>query len=515
MAEVQEADIADLDDLEGDAGDLESESSDDDEELQLEDMLRYSSVREVANLMRSTKLARHLEKLEGVSMEEGDAVRTLTAAEYDLVVESNALVAEIETEIRKVHKFVKDHYSLKFPELESLILQPIDYARVVKLLGNEMDSTNVDLTSVIPPHTVMVVNVTNSTTAGRRLEAEELGRVLEACDEMVELDEAKTTILEYVQSRMSAVAPNLSVLVGTAIAAQLIGAAGGLHKLSKLPAGIAQVLGKARRTLLGFSAATTVSHGGFLLSCDLVRREPDVRIRRRAVRLLACKVALVARTDATSTTKDDSFGVKLRAEIERKLLKWKEPPPAKQEKPLPAPDDRPRKRRGGKRARQAKERYKVTEVAKMANRIEFAGDGDLVSQTGQQTSMLGKMGSGLLRLRPETKVKSKKAKLAVEAAKASRSRETSGLASSLVFTPVQGLELPAAQARKLLSILSCLRIKIQTSLPERSNRSMKSRALCIPSLGRRSTAVIDWMISMRRPFASRPLLIVSRLRAHS
>ena len=45
----------------------------------------------------------------------------------------------------------------------------------------------------------------------------------------------------------------------------------------------------------------------------------------------------------------DSFGVKLREDIERKILKWKEPPPAKQEKPLPAPDDRPRKRRGGKR----------------------------------------------------------------------------------------------------------------------------------------------------------------------
>ncbi len=37
-----------------------------------------------------------------------------------------------------MHKFIKDHYNLKFPELESLILQPIDYAKVVKLLGNEM-----------------------------------------------------------------------------------------------------------------------------------------------------------------------------------------------------------------------------------------------------------------------------------------------------------------------------------------------------------------------------------------
>ena len=114
-------------------------------------------------------------------------------------MESNSLITEIETEIRRVHKFTKDHYNLKFPELESLIMQPIDYAKVVKLLGNEMDSTNVNLDGIIPPHTVMVVNVTNSTTSGRKLEDDELARVIEACDEMIELDEAKTTILEYVQ----------------------------------------------------------------------------------------------------------------------------------------------------------------------------------------------------------------------------------------------------------------------------------------------------------------------------
>lgn len=52
---------------------------------------------------------------------------------------------------------------------------------------------------------------------------------------------AAPQILEYVQSRMNVVAPNLSVLVGTAIASQLIGGAGGLHKLAKLPAGVIQV----------------------------------------------------------------------------------------------------------------------------------------------------------------------------------------------------------------------------------------------------------------------------------
>ena len=64
--------------------------------------------------------------------------------------------------------------------------------------------------------------------------------------------------------------------------------------------------------------------------------------------------------------------------------------------------------------------------------------------------MLGRMGSGMLRQRVETRVKSKKAKLAVEAAKKPGSgRDASGLSSSLVFTPIQGLELPAQAEKKV------------------------------------------------------------------
>ena len=116
------------------------------------------------------------------------------------------------------------------------------------------------------------------------------------------------------QSRMNVVAPNLSVIVGTAIASQLIGIAGGLHKLSKLPANVIQTLGKARKTLGGFSASTSIFHGGFLLACDLVKKEADIKIRRRALRLVAGKVALAARVDATTiyVQKTDTHGIKYR-----------------------------------------------------------------------------------------------------------------------------------------------------------------------------------------------------------
>jgi hypothetical protein len=38
----------------------------------------------------------------------------------------------------------------KFPELESLVHHAIDYARVVKAIGNEMDVTLVNLDDILP-----------------------------------------------------------------------------------------------------------------------------------------------------------------------------------------------------------------------------------------------------------------------------------------------------------------------------------------------------------------------------
>lgn len=41
--------------------------------------------------------------------------------------------------------------------------------------------------------------------------------------------------------------------------------------------------------------------------------------------------------------------IELREEVEKKFEKWLEPPPVKQPKPLPRPDDPIKKRRGGRR----------------------------------------------------------------------------------------------------------------------------------------------------------------------
>ena len=84
------------------------------------------------------------------------------------------------------------------------------------------------------------------------------------------------------------------------------------------------------------------------------------------------RVALAARVDVVRTSRHGEQGQDLLDQIQAKLAKWQEPPPAKQKKPLKAPDDVPKKRRGGKRYRKMKEKMGLTDIEKQANRLSFS-----------------------------------------------------------------------------------------------------------------------------------------------
>lgn len=67
-----------------------------------------------------------------------------------------------------IHKFVRDKYSKRFPELESLVVSPLEYVNTVKELGNDLDQAknNEKLQQFLTQATIMVVSVTASTTQG-------------------------------------------------------------------------------------------------------------------------------------------------------------------------------------------------------------------------------------------------------------------------------------------------------------------------------------------------------------
>lgn len=434
-----------------------------DEIMPLEEEVKVSSVKQLAKLRDSDRLKNvlhEMEKFQNTDMGKRRIHGPMEVdPEYQLIVEANNLAADIDNEIVLIHRFVRDKYSKRFPELESLVVQPLEYMMTVRELGNDLDKAknNENLQQLLTQATIMVVSVTASTTQGQVLTDQELEQIRDACDMAAELNSFKQRIYEYVESRMTFIAPNLSAIVGASTAAKMLGVAGGLTKLAKMPACNVLIIGSQNKILSGFSTVSALPHTGFIYYSDIVQDTPP-DLRRKAARLVATKCILAARVDACHEYADSSIGRTLRDEIEKKLDKLTEPPPVKFVKPLPKPIDPGRKKRGGKRVRKMKERYAMTELRKQNNRLNFADIEDDAYQEdlGYSRGTIGKTGTGRIRLPQvdeKTKVRISKTlqknlqkQQQVWGGSTTVRKQVSGTASSVAFTPLQGLEIVNPQA---------------------------------------------------------------------
>uniref|UniRef100_A0A8C6T208 U4/U6 small nuclear ribonucleoprotein Prp31 n=1 Tax=Neogobius melanostomus TaxID=47308 RepID=A0A8C6T208_9GOBI len=384
------------------------------EEMEV-DYSKAESVTSIAKLRNSKQFSEIVDKISAyIGKQLAGPVES--DPEYRLIVAANNLTVEIDNELNIIHKFTRDKYSKRFPELESLVPDSLDYMRTVKELGNNLEKckNNETLQQILTNATIMVVSVTASTTQGSLLTEEELKQLEEACDMALELNQSKHRIYEYVESRMSFIAPNLSIIVGASTAAKIMGIAGGLTNLSKMPACNLMLLGAQRRTLSGFSSTSLLPHTGFIYHCDVVQSLPP-DLRRKAARLVSAKCTLASRVDSFHESSDGKVGYDLKEEIERKFDKWQEPPPVKQ-----IEDD--------------------------------AYQEDLGFSLGQ----LGKSGSG--RVRQAQVNEASKARISKSlqrtlqkqsmtyGGKSTVRDRSSGTSSSVAFTPLQGLEIVNPQA---------------------------------------------------------------------
>jgi len=452
--------------------------------VEMEHQVGNSQLKDVAKLFSSRKLRETVANIrefsknpKGMSSFAGPAESN---PEYQVIVE----------EVSNIHRFAKDIYCKRFPDLETLVVQPLDYLLTAKELGNNIGNTknNKVLEQNLSQATIMVVSVTASTTSGVDITQNDLETVARACDMAFELNETKIEILNYVESRMTFIAPNLSGIIGACSAAKLMGAAGGLTSLSKMPAAHVALLGQVKRTLSGFSQTSTLPHTGIIYYCELVQDLPP-DLRRKVARVVGNKCSLAARVDSFHEHPDGSMGQSFREEIEKKVEKLQEPPPVKKTKALPTPLEAPRKRRGGRRVRKMKERYAVTELRKQANRMNFGELNEDVVQTdmGFDRGNIGKSGIGggirMAQIDERTKVRvSQTLKKNMQKQQAwggttTVKKAVSGTASSVAFTPLQGLEIvnPQAAEKKVDEAnakyfsTSASFIKVQTPIVNSSN----------------------------------------------
>jgi U4/U6 small nuclear ribonucleoprotein PRP31 len=253
---------------------------------------------------------------------------------------------------------------------------------------------------------------------------------------------------------MSGLAPNLSALLGAALAAKLITAAGGLLNLARMPAQNIMLVGSQKKALLGMSSSAYHTQGIIMLS-DLILSTP-MEYRNRAVKLVSGKCGLAARVDSFHESPLGQVGTQLREKILQSLVKAQEPPPAKQKKALPPPEDKPRTKRGGERHRRIKEKYGANDKIKLANRVKFGIDAEeniYTEDWGLGVPFFEGQGAHVPYAKSVKISKEKQLQMQIKAQKRQRTAAAaasrdSGLSSSLAFTPVQGIELANPNAQR-------------------------------------------------------------------
>jgi U4/U6 small nuclear ribonucleoprotein PRP31 len=300
------------------------EDGDGDEDLNAGSMLRFASVADVSSFFRSEELQSVLNDLVQYTDETAkkNAI-TKDDPEYEFVQQCSKHVLSIEVEKTKVHKFIRDHYGVRFPELAVLCADAYTYARCVREIGNGVETiaTHVEkLRELLPSQLLCAACACTATTAGRSLTTAEIGVVLEACDEMIGLEEAKQLILEYIQTRTVLICPNLCAYLGTAIASQLFAIAGSIKEISHMDVPDLISFGSQKQMKSGVK----IRSAGFLMNVDMVACHPP-ELRHKALRLVAGRAINLARIDDNRRASDNTEGLRAREEVKRKMLEWTDP----------------------------------------------------------------------------------------------------------------------------------------------------------------------------------------------
>merc|ERR1712048_1285202 len=132
---------------------------------------------------------------------------------------------------------------------------------------------------------------------GTEISDEDILNIKHLCQQVVEIQEYRAQLYEYLKNRMMAIAPNLTILVGELVGARLISHAGSLMNLAKHPASTVQILGAEKALFKALKTKHDTPKYGLIYHAQLVGQAAP-KNKGKISRVLAAKAALCCRVDA-------------------------------------------------------------------------------------------------------------------------------------------------------------------------------------------------------------------------
>ena len=161
-----------------------------------------------------------------------------------MVVQAIGLLDELDKELNTYAMRVREWYGWHFPELTKIIQDNMQYAKAVIQLGDRATAAQHDFSAAgLDEDIEQELKDAAIISMGTEVSPDDLANIKQLAEQVVSLSEYRIQLYDYLKSRMQAIAPNLTVLVGELVGARLISHAGSLINLAKHPASTIQILG--------------------------------------------------------------------------------------------------------------------------------------------------------------------------------------------------------------------------------------------------------------------------------
>merc|ERR1712088_639280 len=214
-----------------------------------------------------------------------------------MIVQAVSLLDDLDKELNNYIMRAREWYGWHFPELGKVITDNIAHIRTVQVMGTRENCKSTDLSDILPEEIENRVKEAAEISMGTEISDLDMLNIRHLCDQVMEIQEYRSQLYEYLKNRMFAIAPNLTAVVGELIGARLISHAGSLLNLAKHPASTVQILGAEKALFKALKTKHDTPKYGIIYHAQVVG-QASAPLKGKASRMLAAKAALACRADA-------------------------------------------------------------------------------------------------------------------------------------------------------------------------------------------------------------------------
>jgi nucleolar protein 56 len=282
-----------------------------------------------------------------------------------IIIQVAEAISDLDKTLNLLSERLREWYSLYFPELDHLVNKHEIYANLVTNLKKRENFTKSQLKKILPSKLAGKISEEAKNSMGGELEDYDLNAIVKFAEEISHLYEKRKELYDYLEKLMNEEAPNITKLAGVSLGARLIGLAGGLERLSKMPASTIQVLGAEKALFAHLRTGAEPPKHGIIYNHPLIQGSPHWQ-RGKIARALACKLAIAARADYAGDYIADELLEKLNKRVEDIKRKYPKPPkkkkkekPKTKKKEKKSKKEKPNKKKNKKKDGKGKKERKV------------------------------------------------------------------------------------------------------------------------------------------------------------